>query len=229
MTFDNTSSLPARTLIPIYIISFTILLVLLSSVVIISFNYDIPIEHFTRDPAAVFNGHPYVGLLSNIGILLWCFTSSICFFSSAILCNKKNKEISKFLLCSGLLTFFLLVDDLFMFHDSIFPLYLRIPEKAVYLGYLILFTIYFVKFRLFTFKTEHITLYLACSFFALSLGCDLLLPNEGIQYLAEDGFKLFGITAWFIFFIRTCFTQVKLAIHSQQCNESDGEVTCQQI
>jgi len=123
-------------------------------------------------------------------------------------------KIATFLFFSGLLTLVLLLDDLFMFHEDIFPKYLHISQNLVYVGYFSLIPIYLIKFRSMIFQTEYIVLFLALGFFGLSVICDLILPLTNIEYLIEDGFKLFGIITWFIFFIRTSFTQIQKTIES---------------
>jgi hypothetical protein len=185
-----------------------VLIALLFSITMISVYYNIPGVYFTHDPVSLLNGYPFTGIISNIGILFWCSTSAVCLFSSAIHKQRKSAEISVFLLFSGLLTMLLLLDDLFMFHNAIFPRYLAIPKKMVYLGYFLLMTMYFIKFGKLILKTEYTILYIACGFFALSIICDIFLPRNSLEFLVEDGFKLFGIVTWFIFFTRTCFTEV---------------------
>jgi len=187
------------------------LLFLFFCIVSISSYYNIPVANFTGDPALINGGHPFIGILSNIGILIWSFTVAICLFSSVILLKNKKTEASIFLLFSSLLTMFLLLDDLFMFHERIFPQYLHIPQKTVYSGYLITIILYFIKFRKFIIlKTEYIVLFLACGFFGLSILYDMIMPqsHDSINYLIEDGLKFYGITTWFIFFVRTSYIQV---------------------
>lgn len=208
MSFIKQTIIQIKALFPVYFISYTVLIVLLFSITMISVYYHIPGKYFTRDPISLFNGYPFIGVISNIGILFWCSTSAICLFSSAIHSQRKHTEVSVFLFFSGLLTLLLLLDDLFMFHDTIFPHYLFIPKIAVYLGYLLLMTIYFIKFGKLILTTEYTILYIACGFFALSMICDVFWVQNSMEFLVEDGFKLFGIVTWFIFFIRTCFTEV---------------------
>ena len=208
MRLVRESILQIKSLAPIFAISYAILLGLLFTVVVISSLYEIPVAHFTRDPLATLHGHPFTGVISNIGILFWCSTFAVCLFSSAILYKKKTKEVAVFLLYSSLLTLLLLLDDLFMLHEKIIPRTLHVSQKSVYLGYLILTAIYFIKFFRLILRNEYTILFIACGFFALSVICDVFLPQKGMEYLVEDGFKLFGIVSWFIFFMRTCFSQV---------------------
>ena len=123
--------------------TYIVLFGLLFTITMISGYYNIPISSFTRDPTVVLGGPSYIGFISNIGILFWAFTAAICLFSSVIHKQGNNQATSQFLLYSGLLTLWLLLDD-------------------------------------------------------------LLLEQQGFEFLLEDGLKLFGIVTWFIFFFRTC-------------------------
>ena len=184
--------------------TYIVLFGLLFTITMISGYYNIPISSFTRDPTVVLGGPSYIGFISNIGILFWAFTAAIWLFSSVIHKHSNNQTTPKFLLYSGLLTLWLLLDDMFMLHDSFLPNHLMIPEKLVYLGYVTIVLVYLVKFRTEILNHEYATLFIAFSFFALSVLADLLLEQQGFEFLLEDGLKLFGIVTWFIFFFRTC-------------------------
>ena len=208
MSFIKESLLQIQRLIPTFAIVYIALAGLLTAVVIAGAILDIPIANFTRDPAAILNAHPLVGVISNIGILFWCSTAAICFFASVILYSKKQKSDAIFLFFSGLLTLLLLFDDLFMFHEEFLPNYLHIPERAVYVIYLILILGYFLKFMSDILQSEYTILLIACGFLGLSVISDMVFPQEGLEFLVEDGFKLFGIVTWFLFFSRTSYIYI---------------------
>lgn len=214
MSLTKEIFLQVKNLIPVLALSYVIILGLLFSVAVIGAHYNIPVARFTRDPTVILGGRPFTGVISNIGILFWCATSAVCFFSSTIRGKNRNAIASRFLMFSGLLTLLLLLDDLFVLHETIFPIYFHIPEKAVYLGYLIITSMYFLKYRGLIVKTEYSLLFIACGFFGLSMIADIVLPQEGLEYLVEDGFKLFGIVTWFMFFMRTCFIHIQEAVNS---------------
>jgi hypothetical protein len=195
--------------------SYLILFGLLLSVAIIGEYFQVPVSKFTRDPTHILNGHPFIGVISNIGILFWCSAAAICFFCSAIRWMNKKTMNSKFLLFSGLITLLLLLDDLFMLHEAIIPKYLHVPEIAVYSGYLALILIYLLKFREDILKAEYTLLLIALGFFALSMISDVFLHHSDFECLVEDGFKLFGIVTWFLFFIRTSFIQTQEVVDSK--------------
>ena len=197
-----------------YIALFSSYVLIVLSFLIIAFiskKYDIPPAYFTGDPALIFDKHPLIGVVSNIGILFWSFTVAICFFSGMILKKSDNTEMAEFFKFSGFFTLFLLLDDLFMFHDRLFFQYFHISQKLTYLAYFILIIIFLVKFgKLIILKTDYIVFIFACMFLSLSVLCDLLLPQsqEGINYLIEDGLKFLGIFTWFVFFVGSSYFEV---------------------
>jgi len=187
------------------LLTYIILTGFLFTILMIGRYYNIPIESFIRNPTAVLGGAVYIGFISNIGILFWAFTTAICLFSSMIHKQDKNQASTRqFLFYSGLLTLWLLLDDMFMLHDSIFPYHLMIPEELIYLSYITVVLVYLAKFKTEILAYEYVILSLAFCFFALSVLIDLFIEQQGFVSLIEDGFKLFGITTWFIFFFKTC-------------------------
>ncbi|WP_051469967.1 hypothetical protein [Fischerella sp. PCC 9605] len=180
-------------------------------VAIISRLKKIPIAYLTRDPAAILGQPFYIGLLSNIGILLWCSCAAICIFSFFVLKKDIKKKESKFLLFSGLLSSILLIDDLLMVHEDVFPNYLHISEKLFFLGYAVILSLYLINFVETIVKTDFIILILAFAFFGMSIVSDTLFSNinNNYMFLFEDGAKLLGIVTWFIYFARVCMNKIK--------------------
>ena len=124
-------------------------------VAIASYYLNIPIYRFTRDPLAIAGGHPFLGIVSNIGVILWSATAAICFFSYAILkTSKKSHDARSFIVAGGFMSLLLLLDDLFMLHERIYPKYLGSSEIIVFLFYGSLLLLYLVKYRLYIIKTD---------------------------------------------------------------------------
>ena len=131
--------------LPLFLMIIYILLFgLFFSIAIYSMHFDIPVGNFTRDPIAILGGHPFIGVMSNIGILFWSATAAICIFASKIYLDKT--EFSTFLFFSGLLTLLLLFDDLFQLHERI-DNYLYVHEYTAYVIYFILISIYSHQLR----------------------------------------------------------------------------------
>lgn len=206
-------------------------LLFLCAVIFASAEADLSMAMFTRDPAAIADINPFAGVASNLGVMLWNAAAVICLFSGAITWRRMDeRSFSPFMLCSGLLTTILLLDDFFLIHEYVFPKYFGVNEKVVTLGYGILTLGWMMVFRRFILKTEYLILLLALVFFALSIFIDVVQyriePVIGDwRILLEDGFKLLGIVAWLGYFLRCCImtlrkqmgiTSVTLAeLHSQ--------------
>lgn len=147
-------------------------LIILAFFIFISWKTKIPISIFMKDPAVIADSNalmgsnlnitinPFVGAVSNIGILLWCFSSSICFFSYVILKEHKkinNNQLNKlanFLFYSGILTAFLLLDDLFLLHETVAPELLNISQTVIYVCLAIVTLFWVLTFRRVILRTE---------------------------------------------------------------------------
>lgn len=191
----------------------------LASVFAIGKKNDITFGYFSRDAIQTLWHEPnaevefYIGFLSNIGIMFWCFTAAILLFSSKIARDfGRPSALFRFLFYSGLLTLFMLIDDLFLLHDVIIPYYLEISEKIFYLFYgsSVLALLYF--FRKIILNSDYVLLLLAFAFMAGSVITDVLITlglNINDVYLVEDGFKFMGIISWFVYFTRTSYINIK--------------------
>jgi hypothetical protein len=193
---------------PIIIILYCISLLSLGFVFIIGKKYNIPFEQITGDPALIFNTHPFTGIVSNIGVLLWCATTSICLFSGLLVLNYGNKKEAVFLISSGIFSFILLIDDFFMFHDYILYSfeYFKIIQPITYTAYGILLLWYSINFYKVILKNNYFILGLAIIFFGMSILTDLIFQsNEDLEYFIEDSLKFIGIFSWMLFFTTTSF------------------------
>ena len=197
-----------KSIFPILIGLYIPMLILVAMIVLVGLQLSIPVTDLTRDPSATTGDSPFIGALSHLGVLFWCASVAICFFSFALLQRTGNiGKFSAFFLFGGLISLILLLDDLFLLHETVFPLYLNIPEKLVFLSYGLILLGYLTQFRKLILKTDFIFLIFAFCLFGLSIVIDLL--DLRISILFEDGSKLFGIVSWFGYFARTCFQVVK--------------------
>lgn len=128
--------------------------------------------------------------------------------------DPEKRRFSTFLLFSGTLTLILLIDDLFILHEEIFPIYLCISQKFILLGNMGLTLVGIVVFRKSILATEYLILLIALGFLRLSVFVDVF-DHEidaligGWRYLFEDSFKFLGIVTWLGHFWRTFFTSIK--------------------
>lgn len=158
-------------------------------------------SYFTVDPLALGRLPFYAGFLSNLGVLLWCASAAIYLFTGFLVRGRQGAAADRrFLRTSGLLTAFLLCDDLFMLHEQALPTYLHIPEAAVYAAYGATVIWYLFRSRFALLRTEFTLLGAAFLFLGGSVLIDA--SSEG-RYLSEDGFKFLGIVAWAVYACRT--------------------------
>lgn len=180
-------------------------IVLLGVLVFISTRSDIAVANFTRDPLAIVDAPPYLGLLSNLGITLWSAATAICLFSVSLL-GKRGAPggVRAFVLLGGLISLLLLLDDLYMLHEYFYPR-LGIFEKLAFAGYGVLVLGYLIGFRRQIGDTRFVYLLCALGLFALSLLIDrlpeTLLP---MHHLFEDGSKFLGIVCWLSYQASVC-------------------------
>jgi hypothetical protein len=164
-------------------------------------------DYFTEDPAALMKSPFYLGFYSNIGVLIMCACAAICLFASAVLSKfADSKEWSRFLFVAGAISAILAVDDMFMLHEEVFPLYLHIDETIIFGAYGLTIVLFFARFWKAIQKTEFLLLLFALAFFFLMGFFDnlyLLIHHQLYAHsLLEDGAKLAAIVTWFAYFTR---------------------------
>lgn len=180
-----------------------------------------PFSYLSRDMAAICNVKAAIGFLSNIGIFLWFSTTAICIFSAIILKDiGHNKQLSFvwFFFISGLLTLWLGLDDVFLFHERLFPYYCHIPERVVHGGYALIVIFYLFFFKEQIMYTDFILLFLSGFLLAASMFTDVFFVYEGNEALFEnetifeDILKFSGITFWLGYFSRAALFLIKKEI-----------------
>jgi hypothetical protein len=196
-------------------IIFSLAFVALGSVAYLMIYFEVPASKLTRDPAAIAGMHPLNGLLSNLGVLYWTATASICLFAALLLSTAPDWRT--FFLYYGLFTALLLLDDLFMLHDRILPATLNINEMTL-LGIYVLILL----FGLFSFSTQiresnFILLLAALIFFNCSIMIDLVPEDwSHLHHFFEDGSKYVGISTWTAYFVGTALDRLQLAQEDHQ-------------
>jgi len=171
-------------------------LALLFIVVIAARYTHTSVSSLTRDMAAIAHVHPLIGVVSNVGILLWCATAAICLFGRSLLRERGMYAEASFLLWAGLLTAVLLVDDLFMIHEYIAPVHFRVNEKVVLAAHACMAGAYLWSQRRLILASNYQLLAAAMALFAASILVDITNAH-GWWSLGEDAFKVLGIASWF--------------------------------
>jgi hypothetical protein len=177
---------------------------------------DNPIWRLTKDPAQVLDFAPYIGLLSYWGALLWMSTAAICLFASLVMKNQRASfRAYRFLLASGILSFLLAIDDIFLLHDEVLPRLLDMPEFFFYLIYIIIFGSYLLYFWRDISKYDYL-LFIA-AFMLLLVSRGFFLPRVLRDYMTtNDMLKYFGIVFWLAFFYRAAMQEMARLMNKKE-------------
>lgn len=169
-----------------------------------------------RDPTTLLEGYPLLGAMSNVGVVLWWLAAGTCLFTwwlSGPL--GLDRGVGVFLLTAGLLTTLLAIDDQFLLHDELVPLYLGLRERYVMAGYLLLVGAWLLLNLRVIRRSEWPLLAGALAFFGGSVATDVVAQatmtdvenlGRGLDWVmfAEDGLKFVGIFGWAAYFFRFC-------------------------
>lgn len=161
----------------------------------------------------------YFGLLSNLGVLLWCVTASICLYSYLRSVRTDHRGGSGRLLAyAGVFSALLMLDDFFLGHDLIYPRVFGLKEEYVFAMYGAALIAYLAMYFRAIAKLEYSVLLISMFFFATSLFFDLyhkiglfafiddIIVKDGLAYtIGEDGAKFVGIWAWAVFHVRAAW------------------------
>lgn len=163
-------------------------------------------SRFTQDPATLLGSHPFVGVVSNVGIVLWAATAAITLFTALVLQSRApGHHSAAFLGSAGVLTCGALLDDLFLFHEELLPTVLGVPQAVFLVAYAGALALFLLHYRGLVLRTDYGLLVLTLAWFAVSLGVDQF-PHTWFAwkplYLVEDGAKLLGIAGWLGYFGR---------------------------
>jgi hypothetical protein len=201
----------SRQLRAVFIATYAPTLCAIAAVALISLQTGINVSYFTRDPSEILQAPFYIGLLSNLGILIWSAAAAICLFGALLLArNSGAREWRAFLMAFGLLTMWLALDDVLTLHEIVIPNYLHVPQKlflAMLGGCVLLIA---VRFRMSILQTDYVLLAVAVGFFALSILFDAVQGRIALpqHHYFEDGTKLMGIVGWAVYLSRTTMQRV---------------------
>ncbi len=183
-------------------------IILYLAILYISNFYNIKLSLVVRDLAQTC-GYPIgVGMISNIGVLLWGATASICFFTTFL--EGINKESSKLLLLGGIFSSLLCIDDLFLLHDR------YLGPDFLNLTYLTISIFLLVRFRRILKLIGLFNLLISILFLGLSVFFDGVIQqifNQSYELtqLIEEGFKFIGIACWLNFWCKASSSALKFS------------------
>ena len=182
--------------------------ILYLAILYISNLYDIKLSLVVRDLAQTC-GYPIgVGMISNIGILLWGAAASICLFTT--FSGKINSDISKLLLLGGAFSGLLCIDDFFLLHDR------YIGPDFLNLTYLAISILIIVRFKKILKKIGLFNLVISILFLGLSIFFDGVIQqifNQSYELtqLIEEWFKFLGIVCWLNFWCKASSYALKFS------------------
>ena len=181
--------------------------ILYLAILYISNIYNIKLNLVVRDLAQTCGFPIGVGMISNIGILLWGAAASICLFTT--FSEGINRESSRLLLLGGIFSSLLCIDDFFLLHDRyIGPDFLNVTYLSISIFLLVRFQRILKKIGLFN-------LIISILFLGLSIFFDGVIQqvfNQSYQLtqLIEEGFKFIGITCWLNFWCKASSYALKV-------------------
>ena len=173
--------------------------ILYLAILYISNLHNIKLSLVVRDLAQTC-GYPIgVGMISNVGILLWGAAASICLFTT--FSGKINSDISKLLLLGGVFSGLLCIDDFFLLHDR------YIGPDFLNLTYLAISILILVRFKKILKKIGLFNLVISILFLGLSIFFDGVIQqifNQSYEstQLIEEWFKFLGIVCWLNFWCK---------------------------
>jgi hypothetical protein len=121
-------------------------------------------------------------VISNLGIILWCVAATVCLFTALLLRGAQDKKECHFLFYSGLLTTYLLLDDFFELHESVFLNLFNIDEKIIYIFLGIATFMLLFRFRKLILQTNYLIMLMSLSFLSISVAADGILNPIEIVY-----------------------------------------------
>jgi hypothetical protein len=168
-------------------------------------NRGISYGDLTRDPNAIHESPKYIGFLSQIGMIFWFATAGILLFGACFVQqNNQDKKVFIFLTNAFLLTLFLGLDDLFMFHDEL--AHRGIKEEYFY----IIYAIWLLTTILFFRRIIKNTLYPLILVYGTVFGCSIIIDKLIAEaYLIEDMLKFVGILNWSFYWTTSAFSIVQ--------------------
>jgi len=158
-----------------------------------------------RDLAQTCDSALGIGLISNLGYLLWIAPASIALFTAYGTPTNSQHKLKELLLCGGWFSFILCIDDMFLLHDR------YIGQTFLYIVYAIFAFLIVFKFRDQLIKNGGEIFILAATLLAFSILTDkfqrdivdILPVKYETTQIFEEGVKFLGISSWFYFWWTT--------------------------
>ena len=149
-------------------------------------NYDL-----LRDPNAVAGQPNYVGIVSNLGIVLWMVGAVSALQAAAVLRARGGGGLCRLLAAGGAFAALMGIDDFLMLHESVATA--GIPEPVVLLPHAVLLALLCALAVRMRHATPVLALAACVACLGLSLAVDMFSPGFGGEVFVEESFKLAAI------------------------------------
>ena len=167
-----------------------------------------------RDLAQTCDSALGIGLISNLGYLLWIAPASIALFTAYGTPTNSQHKLKELLLCGGWFSFILCIDDMFLLHDR------YIGQTFLYVVYAIFAFLIVFRFRDQLIKNGGEIFILAATLLAFSILTDkfqrdivdILPVKYETTQIFEEGVKFLGISSWFYFWWTTSSKFIRKAV-----------------
>ena len=159
--------------------------------------HEVTARQLARDPLSLAGERPYLGALSQFGILAWAAGAAACLVAYLVLRRSEDRQTRRFFLAGGIVTAVLALDDLFQIHENAAQLP-GLSEPVVLLPYPLLIAGFLAAFwRSPVLRLVRPLFALSLLFLAASIGLDRLPETALVGFpFWEDGAKLMGIAGW---------------------------------
>lgn len=156
------------------------------------------------DPTTALSGPFYTGFFSSFGIVLWAFAASACFTAWRIqVIRHPRSEWQPFLFALSFFNLYLMLDDLLLLHEDVYPDYLGLPRWAgMALVILLAAGLVFRFWKIFR-RREFSFLTAVAALLILSIAVDGVSDytpwfKRGGQ-IVEDTLKWMGLAGWSVY------------------------------
>lgn len=189
----------------------------------------VPFRDFSKDPVETLVVVYYIGYLAHAVMLVWYTGAVAALVAGVALRATGHRSASTMLLAGGALTTLMVLDDVFLLHENVYPR-LGMPEQLTYpvYGLLTLAFAWWFRRRL---RTELVILGAAYVAWVAAAGFELGQELYGIHHhLGEDGGKAVGAALWTAFMIRIALVELTTALRgAAAAPEADGEPATERI
>ena len=162
-----------------------------------------------RDLAQTCGTPAGVGLLSNLGYLLWLAAAAVALFTAYSEQPGVRGKQYELLACGGWFSFILCIDDMFLLHDR------YIGQTFLYVVYMVFAALIATRYRRQLMTSRGELFLLAVALLGASIGIDQFQRDLPFKYetvqLVEEGAKFLGIATWVLYWWQSSAQSLKNA------------------